>query len=156
MIYLRTAYGEIMTADDELATPMIDREAVTRVLQAHPVRVGVLFGSHVRGTETAESDVDVAVEFAESLSRTERREARLGLIVDLMETLGVNDVDVTDLDDVRPAVGASALRTGAVLVDEEGRVDRLLDAFEAETTDRSHEERMRQFDDLLARLEEAV
>jgi predicted nucleotidyltransferase len=156
MVYLRTAYEAIMTEDEGFADPMVDRDAVKRVLQSHPIRVGVLFGSHVRGTESAESDVDVAAEFDESLSRAKRREARLDLIVDLMKTLGVNDVDVTDLDDVRPAIGASALRTGIVLVDEEDRVDRLLDAFEAETTDRSHEERMRQFDELLARLEEAV
>lgn len=145
-----------MTDEGTPTTPTFDRNVVKRVLRRHPIRVGVLFGSHARGTETAESDVDVAVEFEESLSADERHEARIDLIVDLMRTLGVNDVDVTDLDGARPAVAASALRTGIVLIDDEGRADRLLDAFEADTTDRSHEERMRQFDELLARLEEAV
>ncbi len=145
-----------MTGDGDSATPTVDHNAVKRVLQTHPIRVGVLFGSYARGTETAESDVDVAVEFDESLSRKERHEARIDLIVDLMKTLGINDVDVTDLDGCRPAIGASALRTGVVLVDKDDRVDRLREAFESETADRSHEERMQQFDELLARLEEAV
>jgi len=63
---------------------------------------------------------------------------------------------VTDLDGVRPAVGVSALRTGAVLVGDPDRIDRLREAFESRTTDRTHDERMRALDELIDRLEEAV
>jgi predicted nucleotidyltransferase len=143
--------------EEEAAVPAtVDTADVTEVLQDHPVRIGVLFGSTVRGTETPESDVDVAVAFEESLPSADRHRARIDLVVDLMETLGVNDVDVTDLDGVRPAVGVSALRTGAVLVGDPDRIDRLREAFESRTTDRTHDERMRALDELFARVEEAV
>lgn len=145
-----------MPPEEEPGTATIDAAAVERVLQDHPVRLGVLFGSTVRGTETADSDVDVAVAFEESLPPADRHRARLDLVVDLMESLGVNDVDVTDLDGVRPAVGASALRTGVVLVGDQDRVDRLREEFESRTTERTHEERMRALDELIERLEEVV
>jgi len=145
-----------MTPPDEAATTGIDPGTVEHVLGDHPVRVAVLFGSHVRGTANAGSDIDLAVEFDDSLSEEERHRARLDLIVDLMEALRVNDVDVTDLDGIRPAVGASALRTGVVLLGSHDRITELRERFEARATDRSHEERMRQFDELIERLEEAV
>lgn len=144
-----------MTSDDG-GCETVDPTVVRRVLREHPIRIGILFGSHVRGTETTESDVDVAVEFEDSLSDEERHRARIDLIVDLMEAIGVNDVDVTDLEDVRPAIGAAALRTGVALVGEEARIDRLREEFASQTIDRSHEQRMREFDELLDRLEEAV
>lgn len=145
-----------MTPEEEAATATIDSAAVERVLQEHPIRIGVLFGSTVRGTETTESDVDVAVAFEESLPPEDRHRARIDLVVDLMETLEVNDVDVTDLDGVRPAVGASALRTGVVLVGDQDRFDQLREEFESRTTELTHEERMRAFDEIIDRLEEAV
>jgi len=157
-VYVGTTYSPRMTSDEEEAAvpATVDTADVTEVLQDHPVRIGVLFGSTVRGTETPESDVDVAVAFEESLPSADRHRARIDLVVDLMETLGVNDVDVTDLDGVRPAVGVSALRTGAVLVGDPDRIDRLREAFESRTTDRTHDERMRALDELIDRLEEAV
>lgn len=145
-----------MTRNGDDGSVSVDPTAVTRVLQDHPVQVGVLFGSHARGTATSESDVDVAVEFDDALSTEKRHQARIDLIVDLMERLGVNDVDVTDLEGVRPAVGASALRTGVVLIGRQSRVDRLREDFESRTTERTHNERMQQFDELLERLEEAM
>lgn len=145
-----------MPSEEEAVSATIDVDAVTGVLQNHPIRLGVLFGSTVRGTATPESDVDVAVAFEDSLPSDDRHRARIDLIVDLMETLGVNHVDVVDLDGVRPAVGASALRTGVVLVGDQDRVNRLRDEFESQTIDRTHEERMKAFDELVNRLEEAV
>lgn len=131
-------------------------EPIGSVLREHPVRTAVLFGSRVQGTETAESDLDIAVEFDVDHSVDERHRARLELIVDLMEALDTDDIDVADLSAIRPAVGASALRTGVVLLGDADRVERLREDFERRTTHRSHEERMRAFDELLARLEETV
>lgn len=142
-----------MSARDDAG---LDHATVKRVLEEHPVRVAVLYGSQVTGTATAESDVDVAIEFESSLSADERHRARLALVVDLMEGLGVNDVDVTDLESIRPAVGASALRTGVVLVGSDARVAELAEGFEARLSRRTHEERMQEFDELIERLEEAV
>lgn len=141
---------------EETGPADIDPAAVRRVLLHHPVKVGVLFGSHVDETMTAESDVDVAVVFKDDLSRDERHQARLNIIVDLMETLGRNDVDVIDLKGTRPAVSASALQTGIVLVGDEERINALCEDFETRRAESTHEERMRRFDELLDRLEEAV
>lgn len=154
-VYVGPSYPPHMTAEEADAAA-IDPDAVRDVLEDYPVSIGVLYGSTVRGTRTTESDVDVAVVFEESLPTEDRHRARLDLVVDLMETLAVNDVDVTDLDGVRPSVGASALRTGVVLLGDEDRVDRLREAFESRTTDRTHRERMQEFDELIERLEEAV
>lgn len=138
------------------STADVDIDALRAVLEGHPVRLAVLFGSRVRGTATAESDVDLAVEFHEELSDDERHRATLELIVDLMEALGVNDVDVTDLEGVRPTVGASALETGIVVLGDDEHVAELRERLDGRRTVRSHAERMRRFDELLARLEETV
>lgn len=136
--------------------PTADLDAIRDALEDHPVRLAVVFGSQVRGTATSESDVDIAVEFEEGLSADERHRATLELVVDVMEELGVNDVDVTDLDGVPPAVGASALETGVVVLGDDERVEELWEQLDARRTVRSHAERMREFDELLARLEETV
>lgn len=131
-------------------------EPLGTVLRDHPVRTAVLFGSRIRGTETAQSDFDIAVEFDADLSVDERHRVRLELIVDLMEALETDDVDVTDLSTIRPAVGASALRTGVILIGDDERVEQLRADFERRATRRSHEERMHAFDELLDRLNDTV
>lgn len=145
-----------MSPADDGISGEFDPATLRRLLREHPVHVGVLFGSQVRGSQTAESDVDIAVEFDDTLSTDDRHRARIDLIVDVQETLGVDDVDVVDLEGVRPAVGASALQTGVVLVGDEKRVERLREGFESRTTSRSHDERMREFDDIIERLEASL
>ena len=135
----------------------VDPERVRQVLGQHPVRLAVLFGSQTRGTPTAESDVDVAVAFEAGLSPAERLEHRVSLIVDLVETLGTDDVDVADLDAIRPAVGASALRSGTVLLGDRELIEMYHERFERATVnDETHGDRMRRFDALLERLEGRV
>lgn len=131
----------------------IDPTAVERVVEQHPVRAAVLYGSRVRGTAGADSDVDVAVAFEDRLSSAERLQARVELVVDLIEALGIDDVDVADLDAIRPAVGLSALEDGDVLLgDDVARTyrDRFREA--AVLDDETHEDRMRAFDAVLERL----
>jgi len=145
------------TAPDGDATE-VSADRIARVLEGHPVDVAVLFGSHAHGHETPDSDVDVAVAFEEGLSARTRLERRVELVADLVEALGTDDVDVADLDAIRPAVGAEALRTGTILVDDPARHNALRDRFERETPrgDESREDRMRRFDALLDRLEGRV
>ena len=132
----------------------IDPEDVRTVLEHYPIRLGVLFGSRARGTSGEHSDVDVAVSFDPALTEAERHRTRIDLIVELTRTLGTDDVDVVDLDGVRPEVGASALEDGLVLVGERELAEALHARFEAGTQSRTHAERMRRFDELLARMEE--
>lgn len=134
----------------------VDLEAVRAVLGDHPVRLGVLFGSRLRGTSGAHSDVDVAVEFDASLSGGDRFHARIALIVALTRALGTDDVDVVDLDGVRPEIGRSALAHGLVLVGDEDRADDLSTRFERRANRPTRAERRARFDDALARMEEKV
>lgn len=143
------------------STPAADRpveEVVRQVVEAYPVEFAVLFGSYAKGTETQESDVDIAVAFDGDRSPQERLELRIDLVVELTRALEMDAVDVTDLESVRPEIGISALRTGIVLIGEEGRVERLLDELEREVvTDReTHEDRMRRLDSILEQLEANV
>jgi len=131
----------------------VDPDEIRTVLESHPVELGVLFGSRARGTSDSHSDVDVAVAFDASLSDDQRSRARIDLVVDLTRALGTDDVDVVDLDAVRPAVGAGALEDGIVLVGDPEEAERRRAEFEHRTTERTHEERMRRFDELLARME---
>ncbi len=136
--------------------PSIDRQAVREVLEQHPVRLGVLFGSQVRGTSGDHSDVDVAVEFDPSLSDERCYRAKLSLVVSLAKALGTDDIDVADFGDVEPDVGASALEHGVVLVGELERAEQLREQFESQLSTTTHEQRMRRFDELLTRMEERV
>lgn len=145
-----------MEPSEGRSSPDVDPATVRRVVSGRPIRLAVLFGSHARGTQTAESDVDVAVAFDGSLSPEARHRARLDLTVALMEALETDDVDVLDLETLPPAVGASALRTGIVLVGDPDLAAELAAQFEDRVTSRTHEERMRQFDELLDRLENTV
>ena len=131
-----------------------ETEDIRSVLERHPIRLGVLFGSQARGTSGPHSDVDVAVSFDPSMSEEERHRARIDLVVELTRGLGTDDVDVVDLEDVSPEIGASALADCLVLVGESSLVEEFRTRFEARTPTRTHADRMRRFDELLARREE--
>ena len=135
----------------------VDTEAAVRTLEQYPVRLAVLFGSQVRGTATAGSDVDVAVAFDPALTAAERLEVRVELTTALAKALGTNDVDVTDLDAVRPEVGVRAVETGTVLLGDRETLEEYADGYEpASGAAETHAERMRRFDDILERLDAQV
>lgn len=133
----------------------VDTDRLVEVLEGYPIRCALLYGSRVRGTATADSDVDVAVGFEGDLDASERLSLRVDLTVDLIEALGTDAVDVADLDAIEPAVGASALESGVVLYGDEETIDAYRERFEREVagTRGTHEERLREFDAVLDRLE---
>ncbi len=133
-------------------------EVVTQVVEAYPVELAVLFGSYARGTETPESDIDVAVAFDGDRSPQERLELRIDLVVELTKALEMDAVDVADFESIRPDIGIAALQTGTVLVGENDQVQHLLGDFEQEVTtdEETHEDRMRRFDSILEQLEANV
>jgi predicted nucleotidyltransferase len=133
----------------------VDTEPAVQTIEQYPVRLAVLFGSQVRGTATVGSDVDIAVAFEETLSAIERLDTRIELMTALAKALGTNDVDVTDLDSVRPKVGANVLKTGTRLVGDPTLLQAYAKRFERESegNEETHVERMRRFDALLERLE---
>jgi predicted nucleotidyltransferase len=67
--------------------------SIREILQRFPrVRLAILFGSCARGTASADSDLDLAVQAAEPLDTA----TRIQLIGDLAERLG-RPVDLVDL-----------------------------------------------------------
>jgi predicted nucleotidyltransferase len=132
------------------------RDGIRTVLEAHPVRLDVLFGSQARGTSDSHSDVDMAVAFDASLSDDQRSRARIDLVVELTRALGTDDVNIVDLDAVRAEVGAKALEDGLALVGDPEEVERRHAEFEERTTERTHDERIRRFDELLGGKDLAV
>ena len=141
-----------MEPDGTLDRRTLDR--LQEVLGKHPIRLGVLFGSQATGTAGSHSDIDVAVEFLSSVE--DRFKAQLELGVDLTRALGTDDVDVVDLQTVRPAVGYSALTNGTVLVGDTERVEELVTQFDSERERSTSTERRERFDDALGRLKELV
>ena len=137
----------------DVSVPSVDLEAVRDVLEAAPVRVAVLYGSHARGEATARSDVDVAVGFDDSIDRSNRLQARLDLICRLADFLGTDDVDVVPLSGVHDTLRSEIWDHGVLLV---GSRDDLSAYGEPEPPTDSHEERMAAFDEVLADLERSV
>jgi predicted nucleotidyltransferase len=91
---------------------------LTEALAAEPgVVVAYLFGSRARGTSHSQSDIDVAVLFADSVDAHERE-------LDLRATLGDN-VDLVVLNDAPVSLAYRVLRDGVLLVshDDAARIE---------------------------------
>jgi predicted nucleotidyltransferase len=89
------------------------------------VQLAYLFGSQVTGCTHAESDVDVAVLLAASLTADERFTARLTLIGALAHLFGTDQVDVVVLNEASPLLAYEVLHNGVLLYcpDDNVRVD---------------------------------
>ena len=102
------------TADVDVS---LDLDTVRAVLEEHPVRLAILFGSQATGTEHSASDIDIAVEFdGEQPSDPGYNETFFGLGADLSEALETDDVDLVDINTVSPALAASIFDHGLLLV----------------------------------------
>ncbi|WP_436929300.1 type VII toxin-antitoxin system MntA family adenylyltransferase antitoxin [Halosimplex halobium] len=122
-------------------------------LDQAPVRVAILFGSHVTGRAHARSDVDIAVEFEDiEPGDTAYNETFFGLSADLSGLLGTDDVDLVDIRSLSPSLARSVFDTGVLLVGSEERVETLRATLVSDDPDeRSPHER---FDDALRRIDE--
>lgn len=141
------------TARDAALDDSLPLETLRAVLREHPIRVAILFGSHVTGDAHARSDIDIAVEFdTVRPSDPEYNETFLGLSADLSEALGTDRVDLVDLRTVTPTLAATVFDQGVLLVGDRDRVRALRDELAAtDSTDRSPRER---FDDAIAKIDE--
>ncbi|GIV59414.1 MAG: hypothetical protein KatS3mg043_0503 [Rhodothermaceae bacterium] len=94
--------------------PTLDRHTVLErlrsVLERHPVRFGLLYGSYAAGRPTPVSDIDVAV-------YADRPEELLDVVVALEEAFSGHRVDVMNLKDKPALVYYEVLASGvSVLV----------------------------------------
>lgn len=108
----------------------VEVSALRTTLKEHPVRLAVLFGSTVGGDRHPQSDVDVAVEFEDSVTAADRTDTILSLIADLSSALDRNDIDLSLVGDLEPHVGLAAFTNGLLLVGSADRMARHRDRFE--------------------------
>lgn len=131
----------------------LDVETIVRVLDEAPVSLAILYGSHARGDETPNSDIDLAVEFEPSLSSTELTRARLGLIERLTTELETDEIDVLPLSRVHAELLDEITADGVLIYGSSADLERY-DAPSVEGPNR--QDRLAEFDDLLAELERVV
>lgn len=148
--------GDSPVADggDESA---VERDRIRAVLDEHPVRLAVLFGSRAVGTADPGSDVDLAVEFEADIDDPGDR--FLALLVDLSVALDRNDIDLTVVDDLEPRVGLAAFTDGTVISGSTARAQRHRERFEdrvsRDRSERSLRERLDETVDNVDRLVES-
>jgi len=72
------------------------KETVIPLVENHPVRRVILFGSYARGDATENSDVDLIIDSTDELSYWDF----LGLVGDVIKTMSIK-VDILGLDEVK-------------------------------------------------------
>lgn len=140
----------VETADVDVSLPV---DEIRSTLEAHPVRLAILFGSRARGDPHARSDVDVAVELDGLQPGDEAfNDAFFGLGADLSETLQTDDVDVVDVHTLSPPLTRSVFQYGVLLFGSERRAEELRTEIAAPDADeRSPGDRL---DEALRRIDE--
>jgi predicted nucleotidyltransferase len=111
----------------------VDVEALRAVLKRHPVRLAVAFGSAVTGETHPWSDLDLAVEFDDTVNDV--ADAYMSLLADLGRELGSDDVDLGLVEDLKPGVGLAAFEEGVLLVGTADRFEAHRDRFEDTVAD---------------------
>ena len=142
-----------MRKREEVTVPDLDLDTIARVLDEGPVTLAILYGSYARGDTTAKSDIDLAVEFEESLSSIERTRARLGLIERLTTELETDEIDVTPLSRVSTELLQEILADGILVY---GASANLEPYYGQSVEEENHRDRIAEFDDLLGELERVV
>lgn len=142
-----------MREREEATVTNLDLEAIAQILDEAPVTLAILYGSYARGDATATSDIDLAVEFSESLSSIERTQARLRIIERVTTRLETDEIDVVPLSQVSTELLEEILADGVLIYgSSEG-----LEQYEAQSTEATtHRNRIAEFDDLLTELERVV
>lgn len=130
----------------------VDLEGMQAYLAETDVEFAVLFGSHARGTADANSDVDIALRFPESLSDRNRFDLRNRVDAEL-QAYTDGFVDVSDIESLPNPVAHAALQDGIVIFGDESTVEAyktdVVETFETESQARNEDRD--EFIDRLAR-----
>ena len=106
----------------ERVDAMLDEEqlaVIRRVLERHSVSFAMLFGSTVHRSHTADTDIDLAVEFDGMRPADDGySDAYLGLLSDLEDAL-TTPVDVVDVHTLTPQFARAIFDTGVVVIGDD-------------------------------------
>lgn len=129
----------------------LDLEGMREFLATTSIEYAVLFGSHASGDVTAESDVDVALQFPVDLDDRTRFDRR-NRIDAALQSYASSLVDVADVERLPPTVALRALRDGHLLAGEQDELAADRERFEREVDAASddRERERREFVDRLA------
>lgn len=94
----------------------IEPSAIRECLQSFPISLAVLFGSRANDKEHPLSDLDVAVRLDNTLPETEKRRLMDPITAAIIESTGIDAVDLVDLERVAPDLGYDIMANGVLLV----------------------------------------
>ena len=128
-------------------------DTLRSVLEEHPARVAILFGSRATDRVHSRSDIDVAVEFeALEPGGDGYSEAFFGLGADVSEALRTDDVDLLDVHVLSASLARSIFDEGVLFVGESERVAALRRRLAENGTVRDERPPCERFDDSLRRI----
>lgn len=142
-----------MRSREEVTVEGLDIDAIVASIDEFPVTLAILYGSYARGDARETSDIDLAVEFDDSLTSVERTQTRVALIERVSTAVGADDVDVIPLARAPPSLVADILADGILIYGSPENLDTYTTRDREHTT---HQDRLDAFDDLLADLEQVV
>ncbi|WP_323173252.1 nucleotidyltransferase domain-containing protein [Natrialba sp. PRR66] len=128
-------------------------ETLLEVLQEHPVKLAILFGSHAQGETHAGSDLDIAV-VLETVrpDHPDYNDVFFGLSADLSAALETDEIDLVDLQTASPDLVESIFAQGVLLIGEPEDAAAIETQLRpTESSDQSPRER---FDAALAKIDE--
>ncbi|SFT08525.1 type VII toxin-antitoxin system MntA family adenylyltransferase antitoxin [Halostagnicola kamekurae] len=140
------------TTEEATLDESVPLETLREVLQEHPVKLAILFGSHAQGETHAGSDLDIAV-VLETVrpADPDYNDIFFGLSADLSATLETDNIDLVDLQTASPDLVESIFTQGVLLIGEPEDVAANRNQLRpAESSDRSPRER---FDAALERID---
>jgi predicted nucleotidyltransferase len=143
-----------MRQSEDVSVSNLDVDAIVQILEEIPVTHAILYGSHARDDATATSDIDLAVEFEDSLTSGERTQTRVAIIERLCTTLETDDVDVIPLSHAPAELVEEIFRDGILIYGSSEGLERYEQVRSQEH--QTHRDRLEEFDDLLAELEQVV
>jgi predicted nucleotidyltransferase len=91
-------------------------DAVRAKLTAAGVSLAYVFGSAAQGRERPDSDLDVAVLFADDVPRERYGELRVQLLTELVGLTHTNDVDLVVLNEAPPLLAFQVIDGGRLLL----------------------------------------
>ena len=94
----------------------LQSDEVSRVLADNCVILAYLFGSQARGDTWAQSDIDIAVLFADEVSKEKRFELDLTLNHKLAIVLQRDDIQIVELQQAPPFCGTGSTMMGSYYI----------------------------------------
>lgn len=93
----------------------VDPEVLHDAVASYPLSLAVLFGSYAAGTTHPLSDLDVAIKFEKAVTPDLKPTLLDRLTATILETTGIDAIDLVDLDEASPALGYRALADGVLV-----------------------------------------